>query len=499
MSIALEMKNITKEFPGVLALNEVNLMVEKGEIHAVVGENGAGKSTLMKILAGVYQKNSGKISVHEKEVEIIDTLTAQSLGIGMIYQELNLIPHLTVAENMFLGRFPLSKGKIQYNELNKNAQHYLSQLETGIKPDDLVGDLSVADRQLVEIAKTLSLNSSILVMDEPTSSLSPGETEILFKIMKKLKSAGVSIIFISHHMDEIFSIADKATVLRDGEYVGSWNISELNEQSLVEKMVGREMSEMFPKVETEIGQTILEVRNLTVKNCISDISFKLKAGEILGIGGLVGAGRSELVKAIFGALAVNSGEILIDNRPVKMPHPYEAVKNGLALIPEDRGEQGLVLKFSVKDNVTLASLKEFAGTIKVDTIKENKAAVHLVEKLQVKTPSINQLVENLSGGNQQKVVLAKWLAVNPKILILDEPTRGIDVGAKAEIYKIIGELAAKGIGIIMVSSELPELLGISDRIMVMCRGKKTAEFTRKQATSEKIMLAATGALEKGDN
>jgi ABC-type sugar transport system ATPase subunit len=362
----------------------------------------------------------------------------------------------------------------------------------------MVGDLSVADRQLVEIAKVLSKNPSILVMDEPTSSLSPREIEKVFKIMKNLKAKGVSIIFISHHMDEIFNIADRVTVLRDGEYIGSWTISELDESFLVQKMVGREMSEMFPKIDVEIGETVLEVRNLSVSNYVSNVSFKLKAGEILGIGGLVGAGRTELVNAIFGARVIDSGEIFIDGSPVTITHPNQAVNKGFALVPEDRSQQGLILKFSVKDNITLPFLSKFTKIIGINTGQERVAAANLCEKLNVKTPTIDQLVEYLSGGNQQKVALAKWLGVEPKILILDEPTRGIDVGAKVEIYKIIGDLASKGIGIIMVSSELPELLGVSDRVMVMCRGKKTGEFTRDEATPEKIMLAATGASEGGE-
>ncbi|MDI3548565.1 MAG: inositol transport system ATP-binding protein [Halanaerobiales bacterium] len=500
MSVALEMRNITKRFPGVLALDSVNLLVEEGEIHAVVGENGAGKSTLMKILAGAYQKDAGQIFVRGKEVEITNTIDAQKQGIGMIYQEFNLIPHLSVAENIFLGRFPLTKSKkIKFDELNKMAQQYLKELETDISPQSIVGELSVADRQLVEIAKALSLNSSVLVMDEPTSSLSPGETEVLFGIMRKLKESGVSIIFISHHMDEIFSIADRVTVLRDGKYIGSWPISELNEEILVQKMVGRQMSDMFPKIEAEIGETILEVRNLTVPGYVSDVSFELRAGEILGIGGLVGAGRTELVNAIFGAIPTSEGEIFINGSRVAINHPQEAVENGIALIPEDRGQQGLVLKFSVKENITLPNLKRFVKRIEINTDQEEALADELVERFSIKTPSLAQLAENLSGGNQQKVVLAKWLGMKPKILILDEPTRGIDVGAKAEIHKLIGKLAAEGIGIIMVSSELPELLGVSDRILVMCRGEKTGEFTREEATSEKIMMAATGAIEMGVN
>ncbi|NPV53514.1 MAG: sugar ABC transporter ATP-binding protein [Firmicutes bacterium] len=488
----LEMRNIKKRFPGVLALDGVNLAVYSGEIHALVGENGAGKSTLMKIIAGAYQKDSGEILLNGKPVEINTPADAQALGIAIIYQDLNLIPDLSVAENIFFGRFPRrgSLGRIDYGRLRDAAAEALEEINAGINPSSILKDLSIADRQLVAICKALSLRSKVLVMDEPTSSLSKHEVETLFEIMRKLKAQGVAIIFISHHLDEIFEIADHVTVLRDGRFVDSLPIAAVDKEALVKMMVGRKVDTLFPKEDVPIGEVVFEVRGLSQGKRLKNISFSLRRGEILGIAGLVGAGRSELAQAIFGSTPVDKGEILIEGRPVHLRSPHDAIARGMAFIPEDRGDQGLHLNMTIRENVTLASLGRFLKGVRVDGNAERQATEALKQQLDIKTPGIEQVVGFLSGGNQQKVAIAKWLGSRPKVLILDEPTRGIDVGAKSEIHRIMGQLAASGVGIIMISSELPEVLGVADRILVMSNGRVAAEFPRGEATPEKVMMAA---------
>jgi ABC-type sugar transport system ATPase subunit len=492
MQPILEMRNISKKFPGVLALNDVSLLIQPGEIHSIVGENGAGKSTLMKILSGVYQRNSGSILIRDEEVEIKNPQAAIDLGIGTVYQNLDLIPDLSVAENIFMNQFITSyKGVLNYRSMEKRAADVLAMLDCTISPKMKVGSLSVADQQLVAIARVLSRDISVLILDEPTSSLNQYEAEQLFGNVRRLKESGVATIFISHHMEEIFAVAERVTVLRDGEYIGTWGIEDLTENSLVHHMVGREITDVFPKTEVEIGEELLRAEHISVENKVHDISFSLRKGEILGISGLVGAGRSELVKALFGAIKKTSGEIFIDGTKVTIEHPIEAVNLGMAFIPEDRHEEGLILNLSILENIGLCNLKKISRAGVISNEKERDMTRKIITEMMVKTPSEKQTVENLSGGNQQKVVLGKWFTTNPRIMIFDEPTKGIDVGAKSEIHKKIGELAKKSLGIIVVSSELPELLGISDRILVLSKGRKVKEFTREDFDAEQIMLAAS--------
>lgn len=490
----LEMDKIRKTFSGVVALDDVSLIVGPSEIHSVVGENGAGKSTLMKILSGVYKKDAGTIRLKGKEVEIENPNQAFGLGVGVVHQNLDLIPELTVAENIFMNRFPKKGPVIDYNRLNERCAQELGKLDVHITPDTIISSLSVADQQLVAIAKALSYNGSILILDEPTSSLSEKEANKLFDNIRKLKEKNVSTIFISHHLDEIFSIAERVTVLRDGKMVGSWDISELNEETLVRYMVGRKITEMFPKLEVVQGKEIIRVEHITVPGKVKSVSFSVKAGEILGIGGLVGAGRSELVKAVFGGIKRTSGDVFLNGEKIKIRNPKDAVRNGIVLVPEDRRLEGCITEFTIKENITLANLKAVKrGIVFLNENKERDLSRDVVNKLRIKAYDIDQPVKTLSGGNQQKIVLGKWFPVKPKVIILDEPTRGIDVGAKSEIHLMLSEFAKGGMAVIVISSELPELLGVSDRIIVLSKGSKTGEFRRDEFSSEKIMLAATKA------
>jgi len=492
MQSVLEMKHISKQFPGVKALDDVTLTVGAGEIHSIVGENGAGKSTLMKILSGVYKKDSGTILLNGNSVEINTPQRAIDLGIGTVYQNLNLIPDLTVAENIYMNQYVKRAGVLIDNRaIERKTAEILHLLKCGILPSAKVGSLSVAGQQMIAIARVLAREVSVLILDEPTSSLSQEESERLFENMQTLKSRGVSIIFISHHLEEIFQYAERATVLRDGKSVGEWDIGQLNEQSLVHHMVGREVKDIFPKIPAEITEEVLSVSHLSVQNHVNDVSFSLRKGEILGIGGLVGAGRTELMKAVFGAISGRSGEIFIDGKKVNIRQPENAVQHGIAFVPEDRRGEGLLTEFSILDNVGLCNLKRITKAGIVQKAAEEHITDQVIREMDVKTPSRRQLVKNLSGGNQQKIVLGKWFLTNPRIMIFDEPTRGIDVGAKSEIHRKIGELAKQGLGIIVVSSELPELMGISDRIIVLCKGQMTGEFTRGEFSAEQIMLAAT--------
>ncbi|WP_026487279.1 sugar ABC transporter ATP-binding protein [Caldanaerobius polysaccharolyticus] len=493
----LRMENINKSFPGVNALKNVCFELRKGEIHALLGENGAGKSTLMKILAGVYPKDSGRIILYDKEVEITNPKMAQDLGISIIFQEFNLLPHLTVAENIFIGREPKSNvlsGFIDDNKMNKDAQKILDTLNLNIKPTELVRNLSVAEQQMVEIAKALSMDAKILIMDEPTAALTESEIEKLFEIMKQLKQQGVAIVYISHRMEEINVICDRVTVMRDGEYIKTLNLKDTNIDELITLMVGRSLKEKFPKHQCKRGKKILEVKNLTREKVLKNVSFELYEGEILGIAGLMGAGRTELARALFGADKFKEGEIILDGKSIKINNPCDAIKNGIGYISEDRKREGVLLSLPVDQNITLASLDNICSKAWViDYKKEKEVAQSFVKSLKIKTPSLSQKVKNLSGGNQQKVALAKWLNIsNLRVLIFDEPTRGIDVGAKVEVYNLMNQLLDQGIGIIMISSELPEILGMSDRILVMHEGKITGELMREEATQEKIMQYATG-------
>jgi ABC-type sugar transport system ATPase subunit len=487
----LEMENVSKTFPGVKALNNIHFNLKKGEVHSLVGENGAGKSTLLKILAGAYKKDTGVIKLDGAKVEITDPKQALDMGISVIYQEFNLIPNLSIAENIFMGRAPCkNSGFIDFQKLYQEAEFFLKKIGMKKSAKTLVSELSVAEQQMVEIAKSLSFSAKIIVMDEPTSALTESEKETLFKIIKELKEKEVSIIFISHIIEEVLEISDRITVLRDGNYVDTVNAGDTNPRKIVQMMVGRELKDFYPKEETKRGKVVLEVKNLTKKSKYENISFQLHEGEVLGFAGLVGAGRAEVMRGIFGIEAPDGGEIYIKGNKVKANSLFETIKMKMGFVPEDRREEGLILSRSVKDNINITKLSGINRHGFVKQKDEEKIANEYCKRLNIRTPDNKQIVQNLSGGNQQKIVIAKWLAINPKILILDDPTRGIDVGAKNEIYSLINNLAKEKIGIILISSELPEILNISDRILVMREGKITGELTRKGATQEKIMQLA---------
>lgn len=497
---ALEMKSISKSFPGVKALDCVSLNVKKGSVHALMGENGAGKSTLMKILAGIHKPDKGELFLKGKKVEFNNPRDALHYGVSMIHQELSFVSELTVAENIFLGREPCF-GK--YKVINKKKQkeqalELFQRLKINLDPNKKMSALSVSDRQMVEIVKAVSNNADIIVMDEPTSAITEREVEKLFDIIKMLTAQGKSIIYISHKMDEIFKIADDITVLRDGCYVDSKRAADLNHDLLISLMVGRELKDVYQTKTAKIENVFMEVKNLTRKGNFENISFTLHQGEVMGIAGLVGAGRTEVVESIFGVHPPHSGEIYINQKKVAHKHPKQAIKNGIALVTEDRKQTGLVLTGSVRDNISLVNLRKFTFFKNIiSRKKENNVVDEQINSLKIKTPNRNMLVKNLSGGNQQKIVIAKWLLNNPDILILDEPTRGIDIGAKAEIYKIISDYAAMGKSVIVISSEMPELFGICDRIIVMSEGRLTGEFTRQEFDQEKIMACCAG-IQKGE-
>ncbi len=490
----LEMRDISKAFPGVQALDNVTVRLRRGEVHALVGENGAGKSTLMKILAGAHEADTGEILIDSRSVRINDPIVAQQLGISMIYQELNLVPAMSVAENIFLGRLAGGGwGHLDWGALDQAAAGLLARVQLNVIPRTLVRELSVAKKQMVEIAKALSLDAKIIVMDEPTSALTMAETATLFNIIHYLRKQGVAVVYISHRLEEIFRVADSITVLRDGRHVQTRPVAGLSQPAIVSMMVGRELTTLFPKLETQVGDIVLDVRHLEQDGVLRDISFQVRAGEIVGLAGLVGAGRSDLAKAIFGIRPPDSGEIRVCGELYHIGNPHRAIELGLGLVPEDRKEEGLILARPVKDNVTLAVIRRLSWLgFAIRHRHENELVDRFVRQLSIKTPSAMQLVRNLSGGNQQKAIIARWLAARPRLLIMDEPTRGIDVGAKAEIHTLMGRLAQEGVGILMISSELPEILGVSDRILVMHEGRITGEFSREQATQELIMQAATG-------
>ncbi len=496
----LRLEGISKSFPGVRALNNVHLEVRKGEVHALVGENGAGKSTLMKILSGAYTKDEGEIYWQGEKVEINKPKDSEKLGIAIIYQDFNLVPQLSISENIWLGREPLINQTvhlIDWNEMHKRSRKLLDELNMDIDPTRPVAGLGVASQQMIEIAKALSLNAKLLIMDEPTSALSKNEVDQLFSVIRKLKEKNVSVIYISHHLDEVFKICDRGTVLRDGAFIATIDPRETNKDQLIQLMVGRTLDQQYPKVKARKGKEMLRVENLNRKGVLENIVFSAYAGEVLGISGLVGAGRTELVKAIFGADPVDSGKVYLLDSEVKGNSPQSAIKAGMGLLPEDRKYEGLVLKLSVKQNVSMASLDKLKkrGLLQ---LKIEKIRVHdFIDKLRILTPSIEKEVQNLSGGNQQKVVLAKWLASQSKVLIFDEPTRGIDVGAKVEVYNLMNKLVENGVAVIMVSSEMPELLGMSDRILVMHQGRLVGEFQQEEATQEKILSAAMGVNTNG--
>ncbi|QUH30890.1 sugar ABC transporter ATP-binding protein [Vallitalea guaymasensis] len=495
----LEMLDVVKVFPGVKALKGVDFRVRPGTVHALMGENGAGKSTLMKCLMGITQMTSGKIVLKDKEVNIKDTLSAQEQGISMIHQELNVVTARSVSENIWLGREPLkNKIMIDHKKMKQDTLELLEKLHMDINPDELMSNLTVAKMQMVEIAKAVSFNADIVIMDEPTSALTTTEAEQLFKIINNLKSEGVTIIYISHKMDEIFRICDEITVLRDGEFVGSDYSANMDIDKLISLMVGRKLTEMFPKIDCEIGETILKVENLASEDSFHNVSFELHKGEILGFAGLVGAGRTEIVETIFGIRPKTEGHISINGKEVNINNPYDALKNGLCLLTEDRKKMGIIPVLSVRDNTILSSLDNYSKGIKLDHRKIQCDTEEYIDKLNVKTADYDTEIESLSGGNQQKVLVARALLTNPDILMVDEPTRGIDVGAKAEIHTLLTKLAGEGKAIIMISSEMPEVLGMSDRILTMHEGKMTGIISRKDASQEVIMKYATEGFETNE-
>ena len=487
----LEMNNIRKEFPGVLALKSVSLQVCAGEVHALLGENGAGKSTLIKVLGGIYIPEEGDIKIDGKPVHIGNVHDSQHFGVSVIHQELVLVPQMTVAENIFLGREPMIKGVVDFRKMNRQASELLSSFDLDISPEQNINELTIAQQQMVEITKALSFNSQILVMDEPTSSLSEKEVTFLFQTIRKLKEQGVGIIYISHRMSELFEISDKVTVLRDGEYIGTVDTPKTTHDELIAMMVGRQLTNYYTRTFSDSQEKVLEVKNLSDGKLLKNVSFALHKGEILGFSGLVGAGRSEVMKCLFGLDPMTEGEIYLDGQKVEIRHPGDAMNLGIALVPESRKEEALFMAQSVKFNTSIKVLSKFIRGIFVNKKKEEDIATSYIKKMSIKTPSSLQVIENLSGGNQQKVVIGRWLATDPKILILDEPTRGVDVGAKAEIYAIMNDLASQGMAIIMISSELPEVINMSDRVIVMCNGSVTGSLTHKEMDQEKIMHMAT--------
>jgi ribose transport system ATP-binding protein len=494
----LEMRGIRKAFPGVRVLDDVSLTVLPGQVHALMGENGAGKSTLMKILAGALKADAGEIRLGGQSVEIATPQQAMALGIGIIYQELNLAPHLSIAENIFLGREPrLFPGWIHGTKMRRDAQALMNDLGMPLDVRTSVGTLSVAQRQMVEIAKATSRKARVLAMDEPSATLTAHELENLWRLIKRLQSQGIGIIYISHRMDEVFQIADTVTVLRDGKIVGSSLIGEISRDDVLRQMVGRDLDETYPKEHAPLGKPVLEVKHLTrrgvPKNILEDISFTVHAGEVVALAGLVGSGRTEIARCLFGADKMHSGELKLDGRPFQPSSPNSAIRAGVGFVTEDRKEQGVVLSLTVRENISLASLEKVASLGFVKRGAESAEARASVARLRVRTPSIEQRVGNLSGGNQQKVVLGKWLETPLKLLILDEPTRGIDVGAKREIYGIMNDLASRGVAILMISSELPEVLGMADKIVVVRDGRIAGELSRAEATQEKVgQLALAG-------
>ncbi|MHC1735191.1 MAG: sugar ABC transporter ATP-binding protein [Erysipelotrichaceae bacterium] len=497
--IILEMNHISKSFPGVKALDDVSFHVRKGTVHALMGENGAGKSTLMKCLFGIYLPDDGEIILEGKKMDFHNPKDALNAGISMIHQELQPIPYRSIAENLWIGRYPMIKVAnipvmVDAKKMRDMSTDLLSRVRLNANPDTKLKDLSVSQIQSIEIAKAISYNAKIIIMDEPTSSLTQAEVTQLFEIINELRNQGVSIIYISHKMEEILRISDEVTIMRDGRYIGTYLSSELTMDLIITKMVGRELTNLYPPKTNVPGDVVFEVKNFTSPNprSFKDVSFDLRRGEILGIGGLVGAQRTELVEGIFGIRASSFGEIKLHGKTLKINHPRDAIRKGISLLTEDRRGSGIFGVLSVRDNVSVASLDDYVDFhIKLNNRKLNALAEDNIRKLSIKTPSTKTKIQSLSGGNQQKVIISRWLARDPEIFILDEPTRGIDVGAKYEIYSIMVNLAKAGKSVIMISSEMPELLGMSDRILVMCEGKLSGIVEGKDANQEKIMELAT--------
>ena len=497
----LELKNIVKRFPGVLALDKVKLQLVEGEVHVLLGENGAGKSTLIKVMTGAFTPDEGEMFMDGKKVKFHGPIHASKLGIGAVYQEFNLIPHLTIAENIYLGKEPLKTKFLGVKDMKcmvAESQKYLDMVGAKLDPKKTVDTCSVAEQQLVEIAKALASNAKVLILDEPSATLTNEEISKLFEVIRKLQKENVTMVYISHRLEEIQEIGDRVTVLRDGQYVETVDVEKghLDTDYLIKLMVGRDLDNKFPKTKVEFGDEILRVEHLSREGVIDDINFNVRRGEILGIAGLVGAGRTEVARVIFGADKKTSGDIYIEGKLTKIKTPKDAIANkvGIGLAPEDRKTQGLVQLMSISDNVIMPCEDKVSKFGVFDRKEVKELLDRLIKSLKIKTPSAGQLVENLSGGNQQKVVLAKWIASGAEIMILDEPTRGIDVGAKVEVYQLMNKLVESGAGIIMISSELPELLAMSDRIVVMCEGKITGELSREEADQEKILKLAAGGV-----
>ena len=491
--IILTMKDIDKSFPGVHALDHVDLEIRKGEVLALMGENGAGKSTLMKVLTGIYKKDSGTITYEGKEVEFSNTREAQDAGIVIVHQELNMLGHLTVAQNLFIGREFMNGVKIDDKKMNEEAKKLFDKLNVDIDPTETMSNLTVGKQQMCEIAKAVSFDAKVIIFDEPSAALTETEIEAMFEIIRDLKKRDIAMVYISHRMDEIKVITDRVTVMRDGTYVGTIITADSTKEDIINMMVGRVIYE-DPKTQSMVkpdAPVVLEVKNLNAGKMVQDVSFKLHKGEILGFSGLMGAGRTETARALFGADPVDSGEIYINGEKVTIKSPRDAVRCGIGYLSEDRKRYGCVVQKTVAENTTMATMKNFMNGLLINKKKEAEVAQQYVEALATKTPSVEQLVVNLSGGNQQKVVIAKWLTRDCEILIFDEPTRGIDVGAKNEIYKLMNKLASEGKSIIMISSEMTEILRMSDRIVVMCEGRKTGEIDIAEATQENIMNLAT--------
>ena len=492
MQPILELTNISKRFPGVQALQNVRFDVLPGEVHALIGENGAGKSTLIKIISGVYKPDEGTLRLDGQErPPFSNPREAQAAGIATIYQELSLYPELSAAENIFMGHAPRTRlGAVDWGRMRREARELLASLEIhDLDVNRKIGTLSVGNRQRIEIAKALSLNARILVMDEPTAALTEADVEQLFRIVRLLQERGVAIIYISHRLQEIFTLADRVTVLRDGEYVATRRVADTSESELISMMVGRTVDDLFPKLPAEIGEPLLEVRDLWRRPYTLGVNLTVRAGEIVGLAGLIGSGRSELAQTIFGITPAQSGQILIEGKPVRIRHPGDAMRLGIAYVPEERGSQGLIRQMSIRQNISLAVLRALTRGPFIDRQGERSLAERMIDTLNIRAYSTNQIVNKLSGGNQQKVVVGKWLASQPRILIMDEPTRGIDVGAKAEVHRLMSQLAQQGMAILMISSEMPEILGMSDRVVVMREGRVVGEFSREEATQEKVATA----------
>lgn len=493
---ALELRGVAKSFGAVVALKSASLTVEMNSIHALVGENGAGKSTLVKIIAGLYQRDAGDFLLRGESVNFKSTAESKASGIAVIYQEPTLFPDLSVTENIFMGRQPTNRfGRIDRARMRTEATELFARLAVRIDPERPAEGLSIADQQIIEIAKAISLDARVLIMDEPTAALSGVEVERLFAVARSLRDEGRALVFISHRFDEVFALCDTITVMRDGEYISTDSIDDTTVDEIVHRMVGRNVTELFPKTEAAIGEVVLNVAGLTSVGMFDDISFQVRSGEIVGLAGLVGAGRSEVARAVFGVDTYSKGTVKVGDTRVPRRDPIAAMNLGLALVPEDRRKQGLVVDSTVARNTTMSIQRTLVKAGLLTSGAENAAARIWASRLEVKTNALDTIAGTLSGGNQQKVVLAKWLATNPRVLIIDEPTRGIDVGTKAEVHRLLSELASQGLAILMISSELPEVLGMADRVLVMREGRITAEILRADATSESVMYAATHASE----